>query len=124
MSTGVKQFAFGYPAAGKYRGRDLVYCAGSIFADPYASNQTWGMTCNMTGGSSGGPWLSSFEGSVPALSSLNSYGRQGLPNMYGPKFNGNTTAVYNTADGATAKSIPRKGPRVDGVQKRSGRIMA
>jgi hypothetical protein len=105
VSSGSKLYAFGYPAAGKYRGKDLVYCAGNIFADPYASNQTWGMTCNMTGGSSGGPWLSSFEGSVPALSSLNSYGRQGLPNMYGPKFNGNTTAVYNTADGATANDI-------------------
>ena len=65
MSSGSKLYAFGYPAAGKYRGNDLVYCAGNIFADPYASNQTWGMTCNMTGGSSGGPWLSGFEGRSP-----------------------------------------------------------
>jgi hypothetical protein len=105
VSSGNKLYAFGYPAAGKYKGKDLVYCAGNVFADPYASNQTWGMTCNMTGGSSGGPWLLGFEGSNPALGSLNSYGRQGLPNMYGPKFNSTTTAVYNAADGATTNDI-------------------
>ena len=63
------------------------------------------MTCNMTGGSSGGPWLFGLRGRDPALSSLNSYGRQGLPNMYGPKFNSTTTAVYNAANGATANDI-------------------
>jgi hypothetical protein len=104
VSSG-KLYAFGYPAAGKYRGKDLVYCAGNVFTDPYASNQTLGMTCNMTGGSSGGPWLSGFEGTNPALSSLNSYGRQGLPNMYGPKFNANTEAVYNAAGNATTSDV-------------------
>ena len=102
---GSKLYAFGYPAAQKYKGNDLVYCAGSIFADQYNEDDTWGMACNMTGGSSGGPWLSGFEGSSPALSSLNSYGYQGLSNMYGPKFNANTAAVYATADGATANDI-------------------
>jgi hypothetical protein len=105
VTSGNRLYAFGYPAAGKYKGKDLVYCAGNIFTDPYAGNQTWGMTCNMTGGSSGGPWLLGFEGSSPALSSLNSYGRQGFPNMYGPKFNANTTSVYNAADDATANDI-------------------
>jgi hypothetical protein len=105
VSAGNKLYAFGYPAAGKYKGKDLVYCAGNIFADPYASNQTWGMTCNMTGGSSGGPWLLGFEGSDPALGSLNSYGRQGLPNMYGPKFNDDTLSVYNAAAEATGTDV-------------------
>ena len=27
------------------------------------------------------------------------------PNMYGPKFNSTTTAVYNAANGATANDI-------------------
>jgi hypothetical protein len=105
VSAGNKLYAFGYPAAGRYKGRDLVYCAGNIFNDQLNSNQTWGMACNMTGGSSGGPWLSGFEGSSPALSSLNSYGYQGISNMYGPKFNPTTAAVYNTADAATANDI-------------------
>ena len=55
----------------------------------------------MTGGSSGGPWVFGFEGQNPVLGSLNSYGRSGDPNMYGPKFNSTTTAVYNAANGAT-----------------------
>jgi hypothetical protein len=105
VSAGNRLNAFGYPAAGKYRGNDLVYCAGNIFNDSLNSSRTWGMACNMTGGSSGGPWLSGFEGSSPALSSLNSYGYQGISNMYGPKFNANTAAVYNTANSATANDI-------------------
>jgi hypothetical protein len=105
VGSGNKLYAFGYPAAGKYKGKDLVYCAGNIFTDQYNDDQTWGMACNMTGGSSGGPWLSGFEGSSPALSSLNSYGYQGLSNMYGPKFNNTTGAVYNTANGATTNDI-------------------
>ena len=63
------------------------------------------MACNMTGGSSGGPWFSTAYESVrrtttqvTTLSSLNSYGYSGISNMYGPKFNANTQAVFNAAD--------------------------
>ena len=81
--------------------RDSVYCAGNIFTDQFNDDDTWGMACGMTGGSSGGPWLSSFDeaaGNAGTLSSLNSYGYSGLKNMYGPKFNGDTQDVYNAAD--------------------------
>lgn len=105
VAVGTRQHAFGYPAAGKYKGRDLVYCAGNTFNDSLNGNQTWGMACNMTGGSSGGPWLSGFEGSAPTLSSLNSYGYQGISNMYGPKFNSDTAAVYSAAQSATTNRI-------------------
>jgi hypothetical protein len=93
--------AFGYPAAGKYHGNDLTYCAGNIFEDPNNGNDTWGMACAMTGGSSGGPWLTGFNettGNTGTLSSLNSYGYSGVRNMYGPKFNDNTADVLNVAD--------------------------
>jgi hypothetical protein len=60
------------------------------------------MACNMTGGSSGGGWLdgdfTSFGGAD--LRSLNSYGYTGVENMYGPKFNSKTQAVYNAANGS------------------------
>ena len=104
-AVGTKAYAFGYPAAQKYKGNDLVYCAGNTVTDPAFGDQTWGLLCSMTGGSSGGPWVFGFEGSNPVLGSLNSYGRSGDPNMYGPKFNANTQAVYNAADGATANDI-------------------
>ena len=51
------------------------------------------------------PWVFGFEGQNPVLGSLNSYGRSGDPNMYGPKFNSTTTAVYNAAGNATANDI-------------------
>jgi V8-like Glu-specific endopeptidase len=109
INVGSRLAAFGYPAAGKYHGNDLVYCAGNIFTDQYNDDDTWGMACGMTGGSSGGPWLSSFNetnGDTGTLSSLNSYGYSGLKNMYGPKFNGNTLDVYNAADdGPTVDTI-------------------
>jgi len=104
ISTGGTVHAFGYPAAGRYHGNDLTYCTGPTFNDANNGNKTWGIACNMTGGSSGGPWLATFT-TDPTLTSLNSYGYSGLSNMYGPKFNGNTQAVYNRANGTTGNSI-------------------
>ena len=61
------------------------------------------MPCNMTGGSSGGPWLSGFNETTGAgtLSSVNSYGYGNTAVMYGPKFNTRTEATYNAAPSAT-----------------------
>ena len=97
--------AFGYPAAAPYDGNNLIYCSGSIVEDANTGNATWGMPCNMTGGSSGGPWLAGVAstGTDGTLSSLNSYKYSGASYMYGPKFNSNTDAVYSYAK-ETAKS--------------------
>ncbi|CAN5639131.1 peptidase [soil metagenome] len=107
ITKGSQAYAFGYPAAGKYKGNKLTYCAGTTIEDNYNSNLTWGLGCDMTGGSSGGPWLSEFSEStgVGKLSSLNSYGYSGVKNMYGPKFNSNTSAVYTAADSATSNTV-------------------
>ncbi len=106
ISTGGSVHAFGYPAAGKYNGRDLTYCAGPTFNDSRNGNLTWGIACNMTGGSSGGPWLGSFtQAGGGTLTSLNSYGYGGTANMYGPKFNSNTQAVVNAASSRTSNYI-------------------
>ena len=51
----------------------------------------------MTGGSSGGPWLSSFSTGRGTATSLNSYGYGGIKAMYGPIFNAQTQATYNAA---------------------------
>ncbi len=81
ISTGGSVHAFGYPAAGKYQGSDLTYCTGPTFNDNYNGNLTWGIACNMTGGSSGGPWLAGFTNSAGMATSLNSYGYSGIRNM-------------------------------------------
>ena len=54
-SPGTRTHAFGYPAAKKYKGHRLAYCAGHIFYDSGNDNATYGLGCDMTGGSSGGP---------------------------------------------------------------------
>jgi V8-like Glu-specific endopeptidase len=96
-------WAFGYPAAGKYHGKDLTYCTGTTVADPYGA-ATWGLPCDMTGGSSGGPWLSGTTNPADGtgtVASLNSYGYSGLKYMFGPRFNTNTQNVFNAANQAT-----------------------
>jgi hypothetical protein len=102
ISTGGSVHAFGYPAAGRYKGKDLTYCTGPTFNDSANSNLTWGIACNMTGGSSGGPWLGSFtQTGGGVLTSLNSYGYSGISNMYGPKFDASTQDVFNSANSSS-----------------------
>ncbi len=108
VAAGDRLAAFGYPAAAPYNGTDLIYCAGNIFADANNGNNTWGMKCDMTGGSSGGPWLAGFDetnGNNGTLSSVNSYRYSGGDSMYGPKFNSNTQTTYNAANGASSNTI-------------------
>jgi hypothetical protein len=100
FSNSAPAYAFGYPAATPYSGKDLVYCAGPISQDTRNSGVTWGLGCKMTGGSSGGPWLSGFNTSTNdgSASSLNSYKyTNDSTKMYGPKFNAKTKAVFDAA---------------------------
>ena len=106
FSAGAQGFSFGYPAAAPYGGADLTYCSQTLGQDANMGNVTWAMnTCAMTGGSSGGPWMSSFTTDRGGLSSVNSYGYTGLTGMYGPKFNANTTDTFNAAMTATSNFI-------------------
>jgi hypothetical protein len=107
-TAGDRLAAFGYPAAGKYKGKDLTYCAGNIFTDAWNEDLTWGMGCTMTGGSSGGPWffgLNESDGTGGTVSSLTSYGYSGVKNLYGPMFNAQTQATYNAARTTTSNTI-------------------
>ena len=105
FSSGNISYAFGYPAATPYDGTKLKYAGATIFEDPNTSRSTWGMNSDMTGGASGGPWLSLTGtedglqfGLSGNLSSLNSYKYNIDPSkMYGPKFNVKTTATLNAA---------------------------
>ncbi len=109
FNAGTQMSAFGYPAAGKYKGRDLTYCAGPVAFDPQNDNRTYAMACEMTGGSSGGGWFSGFSDAAGSgtLGSLNSYGYSGVKNMYGPKFGAPTSLVYSrAASGSGNASVP------------------
>jgi hypothetical protein len=104
LAAGQGVYAFGFPAAGKYHGNDLTYCAGNAITDALNNNATFGLACDMTGGSSGGGWFTSFNATTGSgtLAGLNSYGYSGVKNMYGPDFNANTTAVFNDAKSRTS----------------------
>lgn len=100
LPTGTLVNAFGYPAAGKYSGKDLVYSSGIIGFDPY-NGLTYSLASNMTGGASGGPWLSNFGTAANSysgtLSSVNSYKYGTTAYMYGPKFNSETAVTFTLA---------------------------
>jgi len=92
--------SFGYPAAGKYHGQTLTYCAGNLTGELDGQPGTQSIRCDMTGGSSGGPWYETFgnKGSTSVVSSLNSYGYSSLNGyMFGPIFGSGEAAAFNGA---------------------------
>jgi hypothetical protein len=111
-AVGSQTFNFGYPAAGKYHGYDLTYCSDQVFTDSWNSNLTLGVDCDMTGGSSGGPWLGGFNTTTGAgtVDSVNSYGYNGVKKEFGPKFNSQTSATFNAALTASANTIVGTAP--------------
>jgi V8-like Glu-specific endopeptidase len=108
INAGDRVTSFGYPAASPYDGTKLIWCAGNAFSDSLNGGNTWGLKCNATGGTSGGPWIDGISedtGDGGTLSSVNSYRYNGGDSIYGPKFNSNTQATYNAANGATSNTI-------------------
>lgn len=92
-------YSFGYPAASPYDGTKLIYCAGTTFTDFLLSRDN-GLRCDMTGGSSGGPWFLSFDETtgMGVQNSVNSFGYNFLPGyMFGPYFGSDAQTLYNTA---------------------------
>ncbi|MFE5487304.1 trypsin-like serine peptidase [Streptomyces sp. NPDC056527] len=92
-------YAFGFPAASPYDGSKLIHCAGNSSKD-FLFSQDHSLGCNMTGGSSGGPWFSGFsEATGTGLQvSVNSFGYTFLPNrMFGPYFGNDAKALYDRA---------------------------
>lgn len=103
LSASTTASSFGYPAAGKYKGNDLVYSRGPISFDANNSNATYALASDMTGGCSGGPWLSEMGVADPysgILRSVNSYKYGTSKFIYGPKFSSSTLKTFNDAKGS------------------------
>lgn len=84
--------AFGYPADSPFEGKELFYCSGSTLND----GANIGIGCNMTGGSSGGPWLMRFDGTLGYVNGIVSYGYSTDPNhLYSPYFGDGAGNLYN-----------------------------
>ncbi len=109
--VGQSLYAFGYPVAKKYDGQRLTYCNGTAISDPYGSTDG-GLECNMTGGSSGGPWFAGFNPATGTgtLTSVNSFKYRGMSNyMWGPFFDAYGARTYTaalTAIGNTLVTAP------------------
>ncbi|MFF4848356.1 trypsin-like serine peptidase [Streptomyces sp. NPDC001194] len=94
-----KMYSFGFPAAAPYDGTKLVYCSGDTGKD-FLLTKDHSLGCNMTGGSSGGPWFQDFNEAtgLGTQVSVNSFGYTFLPNrMFGPYFGNEAKAAYDKA---------------------------
>ncbi|MBC2875460.1 MULTISPECIES: trypsin-like serine peptidase [Streptomyces] len=92
-------YSFGFPAASPYDGTKLIHCSGNTTKD-FLLTKDHGLSCNMTGGSSGGPWFTSFDESTGTglQASVNSFGYTFLPNtMFGPYFGDVAKTLYDQA---------------------------
>lgn len=97
-----RMYSFGFPAASPYDGTKLVYCSGNSGKD-FLLTKDHSLACNMTGGSSGGPWFQDFNEAtgLGTQVSVNSFGYTFLPNrMYGPYFGNEAKAAYDKAQTA------------------------
>lgn len=101
QARGQNMYAFGWPAAAPYDGTRMIYCSGRVF-NAFLSNGI-GMNCDMTGGSSGGPWFLQFSEATGTglVNSVNSYKINFVPTwMFGPYFGADAQNLYNTAQAA------------------------
>jgi V8-like Glu-specific endopeptidase len=86
---------YGYPAAKKFSGQRMRVCETSwLMDDSFATPDTIGATCDMTGGSSGGGWITS----TGAVASVVSYGYNSLRNvLFGPHLESEAQNLYSAA---------------------------
>jgi hypothetical protein len=86
---------YGYPAAKKFDGQRMRVCQTSwLMDDTFATPDTMGASCDMTGGSSGGAWVTS----TGAVASVVSYGYSSLRNvLFGPHLETEAQSLYVSA---------------------------
>lgn len=99
---GQTMHSFGYPAASPYDGSDLAWCWGSTIRDTFGGSSDYGLNCNMTGGSSGGPWFFGYNetagtGTQGSVNSFKYTGGKFKNYMWGPVFGSVVQSVFNEA---------------------------
>jgi V8-like Glu-specific endopeptidase len=90
----------GYPQASPFTGAYMVACQSSFaYTATYGISGplTMGVGCDMTGGSSGGPWVKSL-GTGNYVNGVNSYKRNGYPKeMFSPYIDSVNKTPWDTA---------------------------
>ncbi len=102
QARGQYMYSFGYPAANPYDGSDIAWCHGTVVQDTFGGSTDQGLNCNLTGGSSGGPWFVSYSEptGVGTLNSVNSFKYRGgsMRNyMFGPYLGDVAQTLYSSA---------------------------
>jgi V8-like Glu-specific endopeptidase len=92
---GAYVWALGYPAATPNAGRRPLYCRGTVRPDPYRS-AAQGLSCSMTQGASGGPWLTAAaDGRPAAVYAVTSFTYRGLPGVvWAPHLDRTAKSLY------------------------------
>jgi len=93
-------FSFGFPAAPPFDGGRLWYCPSGLFSfsNPSPGPTTFSITCDMTGGSSGGGFLISLNGFLGYVNGHNDFKFNNDPaHMYSPYYGNDWFAVFNAA---------------------------
>ncbi|MFI2008398.1 trypsin-like serine peptidase [Streptomyces jumonjinensis] len=98
-AVGGKVTALGYPATRPHLGEKLLHCVGTAKKE----HGLQFIPCDMSGGSSGGPWLADFDATTGkgTLVSVNSAGDALIATkMYGELFKATAKKVYDRAQHA------------------------
>jgi hypothetical protein len=93
-------YALGFPAGPPFDGSRLWYCASPLVGtdSPSSGPKTLEITCDMTGGSSGGGWLISIKGTFGYTNGHNDYKYTNDPaHMYSPYYGKDWYKVYKAA---------------------------
>lgn len=94
-------YAFGYPQEYPFDGNTMWYCPSSLYREDHPSPgdaAALGITCNMTGGASGGGWLISYNGTFGYVNGHNDYKYNNDSNhMYSPYYGNDWFMVFNSA---------------------------
>jgi V8-like Glu-specific endopeptidase len=95
-----EEFTFGYPAEPPYKGGQLYYCSGRVTQDAFHASPDSGLRCDLTAGTSGGPWLSGFDpvtgtGTITSVSSFKYSTDMSI--LYGPPLGVVAQGLYNRA---------------------------
>jgi V8-like Glu-specific endopeptidase len=102
QARGQYMYSFGYPAANPYDGSDIAWCHGTVVQDTFGGSSDQGLDCNLTGGSSGGPWFVNYDEAtgLGTLNSVNSFKYRGgnMRNyMFGPYLGSVAQSLYASA---------------------------
>lgn len=90
--------AFGYPQAPPFDGNTMQSCTGTGASYGWDDGSVVAIPCNMTGGSSGGPWFISISGTFGYANGHNDFIVDNPPtHMYSPYYDGDWYSVFNAA---------------------------